>query len=368
MSHMSIAAATATAVAAYLIAGFIYAAFHPLRSFPGPLLWRGTRLAKRYHFLRGDMPFAVYDLHPRYRPVVRITPGEIAFADAQAFKDVYNQGLVKWKGMYGFKPEYMQDLATVSETAHHTFMRRHLAAGFSKTALHKQEGVLVGHVDLLIHQLREHSAGGRVPQGVRNWFNWLTFGVTGKLSFGADFGGLRQAKSAERVVTLTENARVLMWTSALPGLVVATHEQKPRDMPRERMCRKGTHYDHYIIDGLIDIDDPWVESNAIMLIMAGSETTLTALTATLYALLQAPEKMARLTKELRSRFGRSADIAITSTYELPYLVACLSESLRRYSPSLSDLARVVPSKGWCCHLQQHFRFKRIIGWRFYAPI
>jgi cytochrome P450 len=367
MPYMSIAAAIAAAIAAYLISRFIYnLAFHPLRSFPGPLLWRATRLAKCYHFLSGDMPFAVRDLHLRYGPVVRISPEELAFADAQAFQDIYNQKMVKWKGMYGFKPEHIQDLANVSETRHHAFMRRHLAAGFSETALRNQESILVDHVDLLINQLREKSAGGRVPQDMRNWFNWLTFDITGKLAFGAEFGGLRHAKSAEWVATLTDNVRVLMWTSAMLGFVgtnlrrvlvwifmsgmipsVVAHEQRTKNMLRERMDRKGTYDDRdYIIDGLININDPRVESNAVMLIMAGSETTSTALTATLFALLQAPEYMARLTKEVRSTFSRGEDITMASTLDkLPYLMACLSEGLRWYPPSVSGLARVVPKGG-----------------------
>lgn len=367
MQHISIAAFAATAVAAYLIASVIYnLIFHPLRSFPGPLLWRATRLAKCYHFLRGDMPFAVRDLHVRYGPVVRITPDELAFADAQAFKEIYNHNMVKWKGMYGFKPEHDQDLANVSDPVHHTFLRRHLASGFSETALRSSENVLVEHVDLLIHQLRERGAGGTVPLDMRNWFNWLTFDITGKLSFGAQFGGLRQAKSIEWVAMLTENVRVLMWTSALLGVVgttmrrglvwvftsgllptVAAHEKRTREMLSERMERKGALDDrNYIIDGLINVNDPRVESNAVMLIMAGSETTSTALIATLSALLQAPAKMARLQGELRSRFRRREDITMASTLsELPYLMACLNESLRWYPPSVSGLARVVPRGG-----------------------
>lgn len=312
------------------------------------------------------MPFAVRDLHLRYGSVVRISPGELAFADAEAFKDIYNQKMVKWKGMYGFKPEHLQDLANVSEPAYHTFMRRHLAAGFSETALRSQESILVDHIDLLIRQLRERSAGEKVPQDMRNWFNWLTFDITGKLSFGAEFGGLRHSKSAEWVATLTDNVRILMWTSALLGFAgpilrrglvwiftsgripsVAAHEQRTKNMLRERMDRKGSAGDRdYIIDGLINVGDPRVESNAVMLIMAGSETTSTALTATLFALLQAPEKMARLTEEVRSNFCCDKDITMATTLaKLPYLMACLSEGLRWYPPSVSGLARVVPKDG-----------------------
>ncbi|KAF3063310.1 Isotrichodermin C-15 hydroxylase [Trichoderma lentiforme] len=367
MQYASIAAAVAAAVVAYLISTFIYnIAFHPLRSYPGPLLWRATGLFKCYHFLKGDMPFVVRELHVRYGSVVRIAPGELAFSDTQAFKDIYVHKMVKWKGMYGFKPEHVQDLANVTDPAHHAFLRRHMAAGFSETALRNQESILVQHVDLLVNQLRERGGGGKVPQDMRDWFMWLTFDITGMLSFGAEFGGLRYAKSAEWVATLTDNVRVLMAMSALFGYVgattrsiltyifmsglipsVAAHTQRTKDMLRERMDRKGAYDDRdYIIDGLININDHRVESNAVMLIMAGSETTSTALTATLFALLQAPEKMARLTKEVRSTFSRDEDITMASTLDkLPYLMACINESLRWYPPSVSGLARVVPNGG-----------------------
>jgi len=71
-------------------ARFIYNIyFHPLATFPGPLLYRGTSLGKISQQMRGNITKKVYELHQIYGPVVRIAPWELSYASAQAWKDIY---------------------------------------------------------------------------------------------------------------------------------------------------------------------------------------------------------------------------------------------------------------------------------------
>ncbi|KAF3800754.1 Cytochrome P450 monooxygenase aclL [Colletotrichum gloeosporioides] len=62
---------------------------HPLRSYPGP--WYSTISIAWfvYHGARGDVAFAIHELHEIYGPVVRIAPDELSYTQSEAWKDVY---------------------------------------------------------------------------------------------------------------------------------------------------------------------------------------------------------------------------------------------------------------------------------------
>ena len=65
----------------------------------------------------------------------------------------------------------------------------------------------------------------------------------------------------------------------------------------------------------------------------------------MFLLATSPDKLTRLTNEVRSAFGSDQDITMSSIGNLPYMLACLNESLRMYPPLPSGLPRVVPAGG-----------------------
>lgn len=65
-----------------------------------------------------------------------------------------------------------------------------------------------------------------------------------------------------------------------------------------------------------------------------------------YLLGMNPEALARLTKEVRSAFGKEEAITFTSVNGLQYMQACLDEALRMYPPVPTGLPRVVPKGGY----------------------
>jgi len=88
-----------------------------------------------------------------------------------------------------------------------------------------------------------------------------------------------------------------------------------------------------------------IESNASLLIIAGSETTATFLSGITYNLLRTPEVLKTLTELIRTTFAMENDINILSLQQLEYLTACLEEGLRTYPPVPSGLQRNTTSEG-----------------------
>ena len=87
------------------------------------------------------------------------------------------------------------------------------------------------------------------------------------------------------------------------------------------------------------------ESNASLFMIAGTETTATALSGTTYHLLQNPETMKKLTQEIRDTFSDFDDITLEDLARLKYLHAVLQEGLRMYPPVPIALPRSTPKEG-----------------------
>jgi cytochrome P450 len=79
-----------------------------------------------------------------------------------------------------------------------------------------------------------------------------------------------------------------------------------------------------------------------VLVIAGSDTTATALTTIIYFLSTNPGKLAELQKEIRSTFTSQEQIEISVLQTLPYLTAVIEEGLRIFPPTAFGLPRLSP--------------------------
>lgn len=97
----------------------------------------------------------------------------------------------------------------------------------------------------------------------------------------------------------------------------------PHELTTERMAAEGT-----------------------LIVVAGSETVGYALTNIHYHLLANPEKLARLKQELVEAMPDPNTVPKWQDLRrLPYLTACIEETLRVSSPVMHRLARLAPKQG-----------------------
>jgi cytochrome P450 len=85
--------------------------------------------------------------------------------------------------------------------------------------------------------------------------------------------------------------------------------------------------------------------NSNTLIVAGSETTASALSGATYLLATNPAVLEKLNNEVRCAFTTEDEIDLVSTGQLKYLSAVLEETLRAYPPVPTALPRVTPPGG-----------------------
>ena len=274
----------------YTVARIIYNLyFHPLAHFPGPLVWRATRLAYVLRMNQGKLAFDLLDLYAKYGPIVRIAPNELAFSEPDAWKDIYGhrvgaaQGaeeMDKYHTFYRTKGEVLS--ISSGDREYHGRLRRQLAHGFSERALREQEPLIGSYMDLLVKRLREHCVDrdrvdpttglpARRKLDIKTWYNWTTFDVIGDLVFGESFGSLERAKDDPWVEAINGSIRFLgiingvkhmgleslfMWLVKMTNKSRAEHDRRMMDKVRRRVEMDKERPD--LIEGLLKKREEWV--------------------------------------------------------------------------------------------------------------
>jgi Cytochrome P450 len=90
---------------------------------------------------------------------------------------------------------------------------------------------------------------------------------------------------------------------------------------------------------------PEIEATFKVLVVAGIETTGTALSGIMGYLLQSPDILGNLTKEIRRSFQDASAICADRASNLPYLGAVIEEGLRLCPAVALGMPRVVPTSG-----------------------
>jgi len=355
--------------------GFYNAFLHPLRKYPGPLLWTAYRFPYVIAIHRSQIHQRLKEYHDRYGTIVRIAPNELSYADGAAWKDIYGNR----PGHQPFErnniwfrkltPDEPYSIMGTNEEAH-ARMKRAFSNSFSEKSLKDQAPIIESYVDMLMHQLKAPTAGRTWTEKIvdlTQWFNFLTFDISGDLSFGESFDCLKTGKAHYWVEITQSFGRGLSLVASinhyppfhkLLRYVIPQHIYQ-RQLDHRRMsaekARKRLDMDverpdwvsptkSYNDQKAVLSDSEW-ELNMSILVFAGSETTSTALTAIARRLVQNRGALYRVTQEIRSTFADESEIKLATTSNLPYLNAVINEGMRIDPPTVIGIPRVVPPGG-----------------------
>ncbi|EED21160.1 cytochrome P450, putative [Talaromyces stipitatus ATCC 10500] len=374
---LAILSVIVTATAARIIYNLY---FHPLHSYPGPLLGRATILYPILCELRGSLHLKVKEWHDEYGEVVRVAPNQLLYNSGRAWEKICghrtssNQSLFDKDQTFFFESPQGKHTMIGENGEKHRRLRRLLAHAFSDRALRAQEDILQSYVESLISQLRKRAATFDTNTvDMMRWFNYITFDIIGDLSFGDSFGLLekgiwqRYLSSIFGLLQFGVRYRAIKRTFPLSWRFFLARWITPKDMREDRLYQhdlaqskltKRVSVDtgrqdfvHYMLKGSKDAIGPdglsmdEIVNLSEFLMLAGSETTATVLSGMLYHLLQNPQCLSRLTSEIRSSFKSENDINLNSAAQLRYLHAVLEESMRIYPPVPNSLPRVTPEPG-----------------------
>ncbi|KAF5007928.1 hypothetical protein FDECE_5844 [Fusarium decemcellulare] len=360
-----------TKSSAYLLYIIVYnLLFNPLRKFPGPTLWAISSIPYVRMCISGQSHRTILQLHQKYGPIVRIGPNDLSMNHPDAMKDLRGHRKTG-TGENSKDPilgQFNADNIIGADRLNHQRFRRALARGFSNQAMLDQEPIITAYVDTFVQRLHQECEGGAKSLDMAQWFNFTTFDIIGDLAFGESFGCLDNRKyhpwvqlifqGVKEIAFLSALAR-LPWLSKLLASIVpksssnkwSEHRDMSRDKVRRRLALEKDRPD--FVDAMIkrtqttgiNISFEELASNANILILAGSETTATLLSAALYYLTTHAETLAKLKHEVRSTFAAEREIDMASVQQLSYMLAVLDESLRLFPPVAHGTPRLIREGG-----------------------
>lgn len=336
----------------------------------------------------GDFHQRIKSFHDRYGPKVRIGPNQISYIESQAWKDIYApsnqlnalgepQGLIERNPAFFTKVNRTDPHSIMgnNEAAHARYRRAFMGA-FSDKALRDYSHVLEDNVGLFINKL-SILASRSESLDLTSWFNFLTFDISGTLSFGESFGSTEAGRAHPWVdiscgfgkgfvmmaslnyLGLTKGPLGKLIRLALPKAArekFIYHKQLTQEKVGSYLETSDSKHNAPFIDSAVTFNDTTKHQSSIVtqselalnmsiFIFAGSETTSTALTAIVTHLLQNRTHLANVTNELRSTFSTSSAITVSSTHNLPYMTAVIQESMRLTPSVVVGVPRVVPNGG-----------------------
>ncbi|KAF6749572.1 cytochrome P450, partial [Ephemerocybe angulata] len=342
--------------------------FHPLAKHPGPLLCKISKWTGVWVAIKGNSHQFVKDLHLKYGPVVRVGPNELSIVDKDVIPPILGKnGMPRgplWDGRRFHQANSLNEkgydsIIDVRDNKIHHQLRKDWNIAFNSTALKDYQEL----VEARGKQLRDHLHAASVqskkgnanePVDFSEWVTHFSFDVMGDLAFGGCFELMRDGdaqgfrRGMEEGILLPCIMQHIPWINPLLTsipFISAKMQVFSAFGVLESEKRMAAHtkredlFYHLVLPGeKTDRSDAeqleLIVSNSLLTIVAGSDTTATALTAIFCFLLSSPRVYRTLRAELEQAFPNVCavdgwpEIEGDTLVTLPYLNAAINEIMR----------------------------------------
>ncbi|KAF2772316.1 cytochrome P450 [Teratosphaeria nubilosa] len=343
--------------------------FHPLHKFPGP---RAAAISEGWLYAlsrSGTQEPTFEQLHKDYNTrALRIAPNELHITDVSLYKTIYSQSKPYPKNAAFYDAFNIKDtIFGGTDPAVHKERRRRLNPFFAKSGILKIERAIWEHVESLQRRLEALSSKGR-PIMALNAFRCLTIDIISEFAF-ASAKGLVEGSDDNfynKYLDTFDAAVVVIWDSmfnptvrtignALPKFFISSISKEIGLMIKIQDEGKKSYEDYktlakseapVIFDCMNDLPDEPVAKEAIDILVAGSDTTAFTLATGVWHITRNPMIKQKLAQALREAVPNTSQApSLIQLESIPYLMACIQESLRIAIAVPGRLPRVVPGGG-----------------------
>ncbi|KAK2756502.1 hypothetical protein FQN54_005395 [Arachnomyces sp. PD_36] len=370
----------------YIVFLYIYRLyFSPLARFPGPKLAAISAWYEAYYeiVLQGRYSFKIAKLHDVYGPIIRVTPDELHIRDSDFFDSVYTGNTKIDKPGWDAKFGVIDATFTTPDGALHRKRRAALNPFFSRRSIQNFEPTVREYVDLLCQRLSEF-AGNSQPMVISDVYPAFTGDIIMNYAFGFCYNQLQSPNFDsfhEAYLALGLPGHIngqFPWFGALVNSIPDRYVEKIQPATASLLRLKRDLWDlvgdtirtenqpssdkltstptifHGVLHSDLSPSDKQqarLTDEAVIVVGAGIETTGYALTVGTFHIANTPHIYDRLHGELVTAFPDPNTIPnLLDLEKLPYLKACIQESLRlSYGLSARNPrrhARDLRYKGW----------------------
>ena len=310
------------------------------------------------------------NLHLTHGDIVRIAPDELSFANGAAWKDIYSAAAQDHKAMdlekrHWVTPGGGHNTSIVgAPNEDHPRLRRALLHPFSERALHEMEPLIRRHLETLVSILRAAKPEERFD--MVTMYNHAAFDIMSDYAFDEPLHMQTSSQHRSWVdstfgalweVSLLRMSFYYPWTSVIVSQLVSKSTESGFQKNYQHCVEKVNKRlaagpsPTGLLGRLMSLREEFrltpseLHVNLQTLMVAGTETSAALLASVTYYLLRNPKAMQRLQEEVRSAFPTAADINQTALKQMPYLHACIEESLRLQPPVPVGVPRAIPTGG-----------------------
>ncbi|KAG5941735.1 hypothetical protein E4U60_007743 [Claviceps pazoutovae] len=338
---------------------------------PGPIISRFTSLILKINTLRGQRTRYIHSLHQQYGPFVRVAPREVSISDLDSVRQIHRIGTPFRKSAW-YKEVTRQPLDdqctvfAIQDPRKASARRKLFQRSATHAAVQQWEPVVAQLANLTVQKIKKDvSATGTAD--VAKWWSMMAADVLTSLAFGKSY---RIVETGQRPALITDLEAIpflstlqleipwiwplMMSRLPLPGLgtpAVIFGRNKEYGSIAVRNAKESSQRGIKTLFSEMlpqedkqeqPLSDKVIALESINLLFAGVDTTATALTYLVYAVLREDAIKQELVHELASC---SYDASWDELEQLPFLHGVIQETLRLYPPVPATLKREVPPEG-----------------------
>lgn len=259
---------------------------------------------------------------------------------------------------------------TTIDRKSHAFKRRIDAEALTTSAIHELEDAVLRNVRKFCKYMIDGPEEWSTARNMSQWPGYLMTDIMGDITFHRNWNMMDSTENRGLLKTLSEGVGGLNMMGHMQGILdwkidkvffrgategTYKYQELSADQSKWRMEHASEIKERDLFGSLLEARDPETGrgftqeeliSEAGLLIIAGSQTSATAITSTLFYLLEYPECLEKVRTEILAAFNELEDIRGGAMIQsCHYLRACLDESMR-LSPGVGGiLPREVLSGG-----------------------
>ncbi|OKL60381.1 hypothetical protein UA08_04237 [Talaromyces atroroseus] len=325
---------------------------------PGPRLAAWSRLWIARALMSGRSHEIWVEANAKFGSVARIGPNHVITDDPDiirrilAVRSEYVRG--PWFDSVRIDP-YIPNIVSERSVEKHSKIRAKLAPSFTGRSVAAMEPIIDTLVLGWIEMLRKHQV---FSCDIGQKIQFLTVDIITRLCLGDELGCVKHDCDMYHILETVETGNRLARIPALAKILFP----RPHDSTGvgrlmgivhevvERRSKEG-HRTGDVVSSLLNqgMSKSQIDSELIIALVAGSDTTSTAVQSTLLSIITNPQVYNTLRAEIRRAVSSGGQISNpiqdTEAKQLVYLQACVLEGLRMFPPLSQLRERVVPPGG-----------------------
>ncbi|KAK0457763.1 cytochrome P450 [Desarmillaria tabescens] len=341
------------------IIAYRHSYIHPLATFPGPKAAVTTKWWMVHRILmKGGRHTKIQELHAEYGPWVRVGPNELSINIPAAVRPIYSQ--LGRAPFYQGVPAPADSLINVINRKVHARRRQAWNKAVTSDAMRSYIPILETRTSQLL-SIFQHISNQKEIINLDHWINLFFIDVMGDMGFSGGFETMAAGKDGDEWIK-TLNIGVIFASSMgqVPWLR-NLFKYLPRNGPIESFQKftrakvdeiKNSKVQRQNILGIImnessvSLTADEAAADASLLVVAATDTGVQVVTTLFRYLSVDPGRTCRLQREISSVFvGDDGAYDYQALFALPYLDACIQESLRIIPPGPFGPARTTGPEG-----------------------